>query len=102
MPKTNIIIRVVVILFTLAKGDNSPRNCSEEICIPLDYNNNHRPYDNMNIYFQLTNGKIASSTLRKVDDKEFTISLTLNLMILWYDQRVKTNSTNKEELELPL
>ena len=71
------------------------RWCGEYICLPANYSSTQRPCDNMTVYFQLNEqDDLLFTTLSRVNDKEFTLSLTLALLVFWYDPRLEFVNLN--------
>ena len=49
----------------------------------------------MTVYFQLNEqDDLLFTTLSRVNDKEFTLSLTLALLVFWYDPRLEFVNLN--------
>ena len=47
------------------------------------------------MYFQFHEHPLVTTTLRKVDDKEFTLFLTVFWMLSWHDPRLTVRDTNE-------
>ena len=93
-----LLIFVSMLVDVSSTNQNNSFTCFENgcICIPQSYDNLKGPSDNGAIlYLDMNNAPENSiTTLRKVDQKEFTLSLTWIWMISWIDERLNLTTKN--------
>ena len=93
-----LLIFVSMLVDVFSTIQNNSFTCFENgcICIPQSYDNLKDPSDNGTIlYLDMNNAPENSiTTLRKVDQKEFTLSLTWIWMISWTDERLNLTTKN--------
>ena len=92
----NLRIILIVYLITILpmKFTNAESKCISRVCIPDNYDKTIEPFQN-----EITNISVQYSEIKvvKVDDEESSITLSLNLNLIWMDPRLNVDVSLKNK-----
>ena len=94
-----VLVALIFSILKLAHTESQICNCTEKICLPESYNRLLAPEERLPVYMLVSTEYFDEITLTEVDDNKFGLTLNIDLVLCWQDNRITFNDNSSYILD---